>query len=476
MFLDQILQYIALHHTIAYITLFLGSYFEALIGTSFFVPGEIFFIAGSVAAGMGSLSIWVVALLFYAGGILGDHSSYLIGRIWGDRFYQVLKRQRLFAYFLKNDLYGKANRFFKKYGGWSVLTARFLGPAAWVTPFLAGTFKLPYRQFVLFDIPAVILGIGQFIFVGYFFGAQYQSILRIVQQYMLIIGFIVIIGLFLYFRFRKMLNKKEQTTGQWLWSQLLLIRNHRLKFLSHTIRESSVIAVVIILLYSIALFGVFFIAYQELSKKAYTPFQYTFASEQSILKKIKTTLYYYRGSTNIQPINAIIITNIPIQKLLTDAHWVYIPSFRSDKVTIGMYLKLLKERTLPVSDLFFDGVPQGYAYQADTISLLKREHIRVWRFGELKGKQVYLISASEDAGIDIYRSLSFFVLYHGVVPNVDKSRSVFTTSLINTYGTKKVHIQLVQSFVPQAPKVTPSEEQKEDPNYYTDNKIAVIKM
>ena len=76
------------HASIAYLVLFFGSYFETLIGTGFFVYGELFFLPGAMLAGAGVLNVWLVAFFLVSGGALGDSSSYLIGRKIGIKIFR----------------------------------------------------------------------------------------------------------------------------------------------------------------------------------------------------------------------------------------------------------------------------------------------------------------------------------------------------------------------------------------------------
>ena len=87
------------------------------------------------------------------------------------------------ARFLSHANYQKGKDVFEKYGLKSIFFARMLGPISWLVPFLAGMYKIPYRKFIVYNIPGVVVGIGQFIVVGYFFGNQYKQILGVVQEY-----------------------------------------------------------------------------------------------------------------------------------------------------------------------------------------------------------------------------------------------------------------------------------------------------
>jgi membrane-associated protein len=185
------------HESIAYLVLFLGAYLETLIGVSFFVPGEIFFLSGSILAGAHVINIFYVIPAFYVGAALGDSSSYFLGRRFG---VGVFKKDRKI---LSTENFDKGERFFQKHGAKAVFFARLLGPLSWITPFLAGTYKLKYKDFLKYNIPGVIVGIGEFIVVGYFFGSQIGVILPLVERYIAILVFSLIVGLFVVRRIKR---------------------------------------------------------------------------------------------------------------------------------------------------------------------------------------------------------------------------------------------------------------------------------
>jgi membrane protein DedA with SNARE-associated domain len=59
---------------------------------------------------------------------------------------------------------------------------------------LSGIFEVPFKKFLLYNIPGVIVGCGEFIVVGYFFGDRYQAILWIVERYA-VLTFLIVFGL-----------------------------------------------------------------------------------------------------------------------------------------------------------------------------------------------------------------------------------------------------------------------------------------
>jgi membrane-associated protein len=200
--IDTFMVWLAMHNELAYVIIFLGMFFETLVFTSVFLPGEIFLLAGPVLAGTGALNIWLVIITLYGGALLGDSTSYEIGRKFGAFFF---KDGRL-VFNLKN--YQKGEAFFKKHGLKSIFLSRLLGPVSWITPFLAGTYEIPYPKFLKYNLLGIFVGIGQFIIVGYFFGNNYEKIIGLVGQYTFItIATVVLIFVIIWY-----IRKKRKIT------------------------------------------------------------------------------------------------------------------------------------------------------------------------------------------------------------------------------------------------------------------------
>lgn len=187
------MEFLTTHILLLYAVLFFGSYFETLIGVGFFIYGEIFFIPGALLAGAGVLNIWLVSFVLIAGGVLGDSSSFVLGKKYGSSIFK--EHNKIFN--LTN--YQKGLDFFEKYGTKAVFFARLLGPVSWITPFLAGTYKVPYQKFLGYNILGVTVGIGQFLIIGYFFGANYRTVLSVLAHDATIFAGITVIILGLYY-------------------------------------------------------------------------------------------------------------------------------------------------------------------------------------------------------------------------------------------------------------------------------------
>ncbi len=199
--------FLAVHYYLAYLFLFLGSFFETLIGPGFFIYGEFIFLAGAILGGTGVLNIWLVALACITGGFLGDSASYFIGIKYGKGFVSHFLHKKNKYLTLKN--YTKAKIFFQRHGKKSIFFARLLGPLSWITPFLAGTLHVKYKDFLKYNIPGVIVGIGEFMIVGYLFGFSYNLFLPKIEKYILYILIALIIVIVIY-KFSKIDGYKKR--------------------------------------------------------------------------------------------------------------------------------------------------------------------------------------------------------------------------------------------------------------------------
>ena len=175
--LDHVTAALAERSQWAYGVLFLGAFFETLIPTSLVVLGEVFFLAGALLAGMGALDFWAVLAVLYAGGLLGDNASYWLGRRYGASLFDRLERWPLLGRLIHRDNYQRGVAFFERRGAIAVFAARLSGPLSWVMPAMAGAFQLNYATFLRFNTLGIVIGIGQFMIVGYFFGEYLPDIL-----------------------------------------------------------------------------------------------------------------------------------------------------------------------------------------------------------------------------------------------------------------------------------------------------------
>lgn len=190
------------HNQLAYLVLFLGAFLETLIPFSLLIPGEIFFLSGALLAGMDILSVWAVLAVCYAGGILGDNASYWLGRHYGRSLFARLTRWPFIGRVMHRRHYKRGMRFFERRGAAAVFTARLSGPFSWVTPAMAGAFRLSYPTFLRFNTLGVLVGIGEFVLIGYFFGAYLPQILAWLERFSVFVLIGIVIAVAVLWRYR----------------------------------------------------------------------------------------------------------------------------------------------------------------------------------------------------------------------------------------------------------------------------------
>ncbi len=131
-----------------------------------FLPGDsLLFAIGAISADPASgLNIWICGGVLYLAAFLGDNTNYWIGRSFGKwllrRFPRIVKPEHL----------AKTHAYFERYGGKTIIIARFVPIVRTITPFVAGTGRMTYPRFLAFSIVATSLWIGIIVPAGWFFG------------------------------------------------------------------------------------------------------------------------------------------------------------------------------------------------------------------------------------------------------------------------------------------------------------------
>ncbi len=145
--------------------LFLIIFCETGLVVTPFLPGDsLLFVAGAVA-GIGAMNVHVLVVLLILAAVLGDNTNYWIGRFIGPR---VFRRDD--TWFFKRSYVERANAFFEKHGGKTLIIARFLPIVRTYVPFVAGIGKMPYQRFLPFDILGGFIWITSLTYAGYVFG------------------------------------------------------------------------------------------------------------------------------------------------------------------------------------------------------------------------------------------------------------------------------------------------------------------
>ncbi|MBI2413127.1 MAG: DedA family protein [Deltaproteobacteria bacterium] len=148
-----------------YAILFLIIFCETGLVVTPILPGDsLLFAIGNFAA-MGSLRIEYVLIGLSVAAILGDTVNYAIGHYMGPRVFQKTN-SRIF----KKEYLEKTHKFYEKYGGKTIIFARFVPIVRTFAPFVAGVGAMSYGKFITYNIVGGVLWICSFVLAGYFFG------------------------------------------------------------------------------------------------------------------------------------------------------------------------------------------------------------------------------------------------------------------------------------------------------------------
>ena len=130
-----------------------------------FLPGDsLLFTAGAFAA-LGRLNIWLMFVLLSAAAILGDTVNYWLGHYIGPRVFKW-KRSRFF----NPEHLHRTHAFYEKYGGKTIILARFVPIIRTFAPFVAGIGAMTYPKFILYNVTGGVAWVGTCLFAGYWFG------------------------------------------------------------------------------------------------------------------------------------------------------------------------------------------------------------------------------------------------------------------------------------------------------------------
>lgn len=180
-----------------------------LIGA--FLPGDsLLFTAGFLTyTGFLSIDINLLVVILFLAAVLGDSTGYTFGRRVGRRLFNR-PDSRLF----KQAYVEKAESFYEKHGGKTIIMARFIPFVRTFAPVIAGTAKMKYQTFLTYNIIGALLWAVGITYLGYFLGSWFESMGLDIDQVILPAAAVIIfisIAPPLY----HLLKEKEQRTALW---------------------------------------------------------------------------------------------------------------------------------------------------------------------------------------------------------------------------------------------------------------------
>jgi membrane-associated protein len=191
--IDKYLQaFVTSYGAWVYVLLFAIVFTETGVVVMPFLPGDsLLFITGTLCgAGLISLPLAIGVLL--AAAILGDQCNYSIGRYFGPKVFQWEDSR----YFNKNA-FDKAHQFYEKYGGVTIILARFMPFIRTFVPFVAGVAEMTRTKFTLYNVVGGVIWVVGLCLAGYFFGNLpwvQANLSKIIWALILVPGAIALFG------------------------------------------------------------------------------------------------------------------------------------------------------------------------------------------------------------------------------------------------------------------------------------------
>lgn len=175
-----------------YALLFLIIFVETGVVVMPFLPGDsLLFVVGAMC-GVGLMNYPLAVGLLFAAAVLGDQCNYAIGRHLGPRVFQW-EDSRWF----NKKAFNQAHAFYERYGGVTIIAARFMPFLRTFAPFVAGISHMTRSKFSLFNLVGGALWVGGIVTAGYIFGNVpfvKTHLDKIIWAMILIPGLFVLLG------------------------------------------------------------------------------------------------------------------------------------------------------------------------------------------------------------------------------------------------------------------------------------------
>jgi membrane protein DedA with SNARE-associated domain/membrane-associated phospholipid phosphatase len=180
-------------------------------------PGETTVIVGGLVAGQGQISLMVLIGIVWVCAVLGDVTSYTLGRKLGREF-MVRHGARVK---ITEERLEHVEAFFARRGGMTILVGRFIGLVRAIAPFIAGASRMPLRKFLPYDVLGAGLWATTFCVLGYVFWRSFDQLTAWVSRGLFAFGLLVALIAAIVFVIRLQRNPELQAkTKAWIAEQL----------------------------------------------------------------------------------------------------------------------------------------------------------------------------------------------------------------------------------------------------------------
>jgi membrane-associated protein len=185
-------QFVAAYGVWVYVLLFAIVFTETGVVVMPFLPGDsLLFVVGTLA-GAQLLSLPLAIGVLLAAAILGDQANYSIGRFFGPKVFQWEQSR-----FFNKRAFDQAHAFYERYGGITIVLARFMPFIRTFAPFVAGVAAMTRAKFTLYNVAGGVLWVVGLTLAGYWFGNLpwvQANLSKIIWALIIVPGLIAIFG------------------------------------------------------------------------------------------------------------------------------------------------------------------------------------------------------------------------------------------------------------------------------------------
>jgi membrane-associated protein len=209
--IDTLLEWLGAY---VYLGLIFIIFAETGLAIGFFLPGDSLLVVAGLFAAAGKLNLWVMLSTLFVAAVVGDAVGYYSGKKMGKAIFSRPKSR-----FFNPKHLEKAHAFYEKYGGKTIIIARFVPIVRTFAPIVAGAADMTYKKFIIYNIAGGFFWVTSMLLAGYFLGGVVESAFGIkleehIDKVVIVVVFLSILPIIIEFlkaKFGK--SKLETETG-----------------------------------------------------------------------------------------------------------------------------------------------------------------------------------------------------------------------------------------------------------------------
>ncbi len=168
--IDTLLEWLGAY---VYLGLIFIIFAETGLAIGFFLPGDSLLVVAGLFAAAGKLNLWVMLITLFIAAVVGDAVGYYSGKKMGKAIFSRPKSR-----FFNPKHLEKAHAFYEKYGGKTIIIARFVPIVRTFAPIVAGAANMTYKNFLVYNIFGGFLWVTGMLLTGYFLGGVVEQLMR----------------------------------------------------------------------------------------------------------------------------------------------------------------------------------------------------------------------------------------------------------------------------------------------------------